>query len=688
MAAGFAISIKLLDLVTGPMRQVNSAIAGLEKNVKKTAREGGLLEVRDALTKIRREASDLTDKLGTVFTPLGGLTAAGSLAGMAALAERFARTGAEVGRTSKLFDVATGDLQNWRGAMRLAGGSAEDATGLIANMGRQLYLARAGMAPDVFRGATQFGLDITKPNIEFLLDAADRLQKMSAQQRRQFASVFNIDERTIALLSRGKAAVREYLDEADRHGKLTTRQIAAAEDLHRAYSGLTLSVESMGLAIGGQIGTWMTPMLEKWTVWLDRARETPATMKLVEIGVGGVAAMIGGTLILSITALAARVVSANTAILATPLGQLLLLGYAGYRAATGGPGSPGRSPAAQKFDEGDWSKWLDLGFLARKIFGGSAGPTAPSALPPASSPGGAGSAAPAAPSALPPSGAGGSGPTSAPGPASPPAAAAPPELKTQTEKPWWRRILDAVNPISPAAAAETGGMRVVAGAGAIPPGSATTTAVPPEARGILAAIASRESEGAARRRGVSPYNIRYTPGGGAAFGDLSKHPNILEPTADGRRSSAAGRYQFTGTKWREEAKRLNLPDFSAASQDRAGWDDAQRVYRRAVGRDLGMDLRNNNFDRRAIPAFQREWTSVRGDLPELANRFGDRQQPYAPPVQSVGGDAAAGLGPTGDTNHHVQVTFANAPEGMRSGLTRAEGPAETSIRTQYALPHF
>jgi muramidase (phage lysozyme) len=259
------------------------------------------------------------------------------------------------------------------------------------------------------------------------------------------------------------------------------------------------------------------------------------------------------------------------------------------------------------------------------------------------------------------------------------------ELKTQAEKPWWQRLGNALSPISSAFAMETGGMRAMAGAGA----------VPPEARGLLSAIASRESEGAARRRGVSPYNIRYTPGGGAAFSDLSRHPNILEPTADGRRSSAAGRYQFTGTKWREEAKRLNLPDFSPASQDQAGWDDAQRVYRRAVGRDLGMDLRNGNFDRRAIPAFKREWTSVRGDLPELAQQFGSRQQPYALPVPSLvegigrgQGTAADGLGPTGDTTHHVEVRFMDAPPGLRTGVTRADGPAEVSVRTQYALGHI
>jgi hypothetical protein len=124
MATGFAISLRLVDLATKPILNVNQAITALEKNTKRAAREGGLFEIKDALGKIRREGAAVADSLSSVFTPLGGLTAAGSLAGMAALARHFATAGAEVARTSKLFDASTDDLQTWRGAARLAGGAA------------------------------------------------------------------------------------------------------------------------------------------------------------------------------------------------------------------------------------------------------------------------------------------------------------------------------------------------------------------------------------------------------------------------------------------------------------------------------------------------------------------------------------------------------------------------------------
>jgi N6-adenosine-specific RNA methylase IME4 len=51
--AGFAVSVKLIDLATGPQANINKAIGGLDRTAKKVAREGGLFEARDALKGIR-----------------------------------------------------------------------------------------------------------------------------------------------------------------------------------------------------------------------------------------------------------------------------------------------------------------------------------------------------------------------------------------------------------------------------------------------------------------------------------------------------------------------------------------------------------------------------------------------------------------------------------------------------------
>jgi hypothetical protein len=49
-----------------------------------------------------------------------------------------------------------------------------------------------------------------------------------------------------------------------------------------------------------------------------------------------------------------------------------------------------------------------------------------------------------------------------------------------------------------------------------------------------------------------------------------------------------------------------------------------------------------------------------------------------------GGARMAGTG-GGDTSHEVTVRFVDAPAGLRTGITRADGDARLSLRTNYAL---
>jgi muramidase (phage lysozyme) len=63
----------------------------------------------------------------------------------------------------------------------------------------------------------------------------------------------------------------------------------------------------------------------------------------------------------------------------------------------------------------------------------------------------------------------------------------------------------------------------------------------------------------------SHYNMIYT---GAKFTDFSRHPDRVLCSA-GLCSAAAGRYQFMPATWETTRAKLNLPDFSPASQDKA-----------------------------------------------------------------------------------------------------------------------
>jgi muramidase (phage lysozyme) len=139
-----------------------------------------------------------------------------------------------------------------------------------------------------------------------------------------------------------------------------------------------------------------------------------------------------------------------------------------------------------------------------------------------------------------------------------------------------------------------------ADAGSSTPPEATAEAAPPEARKAIASMAVNTdipSEGRALLDTISGpesggvYNIRYTPSGGVTYtGD--QHPRILEPVPNTKdKSSAAGRYQITGSTLDELQSKYGYTDFAPKTQDDAAWHLAQDTYKQKTGGDLLTDLR-------------------------------------------------------------------------------------------------
>jgi muramidase (phage lysozyme) len=140
--------------------------------------------------------------------------------------------------------------------------------------------------------------------------------------------------------------------------------------------------------------------------------------------------------------------------------------------------------------------------------------------------------------------------------------------------------------------------------------------LPPHVRAFLNAISDGESGG--------KYNVRYTPGGGAEFSDLSRHPGIMEKGPEGP-SSAAGRYQFTKTTWDS----LGGGDFSPENQDRRAWQLAVSDYHKRTGRNLDEDLRTRGLTGDVFKALSPTWTSFRGNVDKHMKAFNDSLSRYS-----------------------------------------------------------
>lgn len=130
--------------------------------------------------------------------------------------------------------------------------------------------------------------------------------------------------------------------------------------------------------------------------------------------------------------------------------------------------------------------------------------------------------------------------------------------------------------------------------------------LPPEAYGLLGAIAGPESGGR--------YDVLY---GGGTIGDLSRHPRRAVPITTGpnagQTSSAAGRYQFLAPTWDDISSRYDLTDFSPANQDAAAWALANETYSGKTGGDLTEALRQGKLQDVA-QALSGQWTSLAGGI--------------------------------------------------------------------------
>lgn len=145
---------------------------------------------------------------------------------------------------------------------------------------------------------------------------------------------------------------------------------------------------------------------------------------------------------------------------------------------------------------------------------------------------------------------------------------------------------------------------------------------------FLNAIADGESNGA--------YDVRYTPQGGTRFDPANGHPRTFEATNDGRKSSAAGRYQFTWTTWKGLAGE-DTP-FTPENQDHYAWKLAVQDYNRNTGRDLSADLQSGMPVDQVMSELGGTWRAFtnRSALPNYARTYADslaRYQTPAAPVQ-------------------------------------------------------
>lgn len=184
------------------------------------------------------------------------------------------------------------------------------------------------------------------------------------------------------------------------------------------------------------------------------------------------------------------------------------------------------------------------------------------------------------------------------------------------------------------------------------------------------------------------YNVMY---GGKTFSSYAAHPNVATTITSGpnkgKKSTAAGKYQFTKSTWDDQAAKLGLKDFSPLSQDAAAFNLAKESYKQKTGRSLTADLAAGVDAGKIASALSGSWTSLPGGI-EATTTQGRFSREYAANLSKQNGTpetsrfASTYMGGKTATRTAQQ----NDPSGLPAGTYRGYDPSGLPADTPAAGP--
>ena len=175
---------------------------------------------------------------------------------------------AATGRLAKQLNVATSDLSAWQGVMRRNGGTNADAATALGSIttAYQEFITTGRVALPYLSLLASYGVsfaDFKDPSTA-LLKIADAMSKMDPARAALIGKSFGWSTETIALMSKGSAAVQQMLDEQKKIGGATEESAQQAQRLQDAWSGLVQQSTNLGRSLF----VWLAPALEKASGWL------------------------------------------------------------------------------------------------------------------------------------------------------------------------------------------------------------------------------------------------------------------------------------------------------------------------------------------------------------------------------------------------------------------------------------
>lgn len=247
------------------------AIASLDKLVDTATRNANQVEaqgkkINEVFGALKREA------IGILGVFLAGRGIKDFIGYMTSL-------DAATGRTSYTLNMSARELSAWQGAVEQTGGSASSITGtlqgLSGEMNRFMLTGQSSLLPIV--NALGLGLFDGNKNLKtagtLLLEISDAVSKMDPARATAFLSMIpGMNQDTVNLLIKGRAAVEGYLEAARKSGGTTKESAEQAAEFQKQMALLTRSAEDLSRTLWSLAASPLTNVLTKMREIIDTSK--------------------------------------------------------------------------------------------------------------------------------------------------------------------------------------------------------------------------------------------------------------------------------------------------------------------------------------------------------------------------------------------------------------------------------
>ncbi|RQV20667.1 hypothetical protein DF039_12590 [Burkholderia cenocepacia] len=286
MAEDFVIRIRADDAASATIKKIQAALgkvtAPVDKAQKRFANIGAVgtrsfEKLTKGLESASRAAHTLVDKVAELVPGLAALGAAGTVAGVVGLTNRFGNFGFALNKSSKLLGMNAQDLAAWHVAAKRAGVSAEEFDSAISSSQMAIRDAANGANPAALVLMQKMGVQIQR-NKDGTVDYYTTQQKLmkaiagqrSAVTQRAAADALGMGG-LLPMLQQG--TYNEDKARALRKGLIPSPdELARATQFKEEVNDLEDSVSGLGNSIGAGLIPVLEPVVKQFSVWLDAHR--------------------------------------------------------------------------------------------------------------------------------------------------------------------------------------------------------------------------------------------------------------------------------------------------------------------------------------------------------------------------------------------------------------------------------